>query len=130
MKRGEAKKFRQAATYAAGLIPEEHADEHAEIFLPWMTGTAYTTGDKRRYAEHVYKCVQGHTSQADWTPDKTPALWVRCSEPGVEFPEWVQPTGAHDAYMTGDKVTYQEKHYISEVDNNIWQPGVYGWKEV
>ena len=46
-----------------------------------------------------------------------------------EWPEWVQPTGAHDAYNTGDKVTHNGVKYISDVDANVWEPGVYGWSE-
>ena len=82
---------------------------------------------KIRYENLLYKCVQAHTSQADWTPDKVPALFVRTSV--EEWPEWVQPTGAHDAYSKGDKVSYQQKHWISQIDGNVWAPPTY-WSEV
>ena len=78
----------------------------------------------------LYKCVQEHTSQADWTPDVAVSLWSKTSDPAEEYPEWSQPIGSHDAYNTGDKVTYNKKHWISTCDNNVWQPGVYGWNEV
>ena len=81
-----------------------------------------------QYEGTLYKCVQGHTSQADWTPPVTPALWTAVSID--EYPAWVQPTGAHDAYSKGDKVTHNSKHWTSDVDNNTWEPGVYGWTEV
>ena len=48
----------------------------------------------------------------------------------IEFPEWRQPTGAHDAYSKGDKVSHNGKHWVSDVDGNVWEPGVYGWSEV
>lgn len=65
----------------------------------------------------------------DWAPDVAVSLWVSISDPAEEWPEWSQPVGAHDAYQTGDKVTYNGKHWISTADNNVWQPGVYGWAE-
>ena len=73
--------------------------------------------------------VQAHTSQAHWTPDQTPALFVKVSL--AEWPEWVQPTGAHDAYNTGDKVTYNGEHYVSLIDGNTWAPDAYpaGWEK-
>ena len=73
------------------------------------------------------KCVQAHTSQAGWTPDATPALQVVVSID--EYPEWVQPTGAQDAYAKGSKVTHNGKKWISSYDANVWEPGVYGWEE-
>ena len=82
-------------------------------------------GDRRRYNDLLYRCVQAHTSQADWTPPAVPALWVRTST--EEWPEWIQPTGAHDAYAKGDKVTHNGQHWVSDLDGNIWEPGVYGW---
>ena len=73
--------------------------------------------------------MQEHTSQEDWTPDITPALWTRIGDPAEEWPEWSQPIGAQDAYMAGDKVTYDGRHWVSTVDNNVWIPGIYGWEE-
>lgn len=48
---------------------------------------------------------------------------------GATFPEWVQPIGAHDAYAKGDKTSHNSKNWVSTVDNNVWEPGVYGWEE-
>lgn len=47
-----------------------------------------------------------------------------------EWPAWVQPTGAHDCYNTGDKVTYNGQHYVSKIDGNVWSPDAYpaGWE--
>ena len=96
------------------------------MFPMWAIGRAYATGDRVQHGGILYKCVQAHTSQADWTPDATPALWVVVSID--EYPEWVQPTGAHDAYNTGDKVSYKGKHYVCTIDGNAYAPDVYGWK--
>jgi len=90
----------------------------------------YTVGQIRRYKGTLYKCVQAHTSQADWTPDTAHSLWSKTSDPAEEWPEWVQPIGAHDAYSLGAKVSHKEKHWKSIVANNVWEPGVYGWEEV
>ena len=77
----------------------------------------------------MYKCVQAHTSQAGWEPDKAVSLWSAASDPAEEWPEWSQPVGAHDAYAKGDKVSHNGKHWTSTADANVWEPGVYGWTE-
>lgn len=100
-----------------------------QLFPQWGL-KQYATGDRVQYQERLYKCLQSHTAQSDWTPDTAVSLWVEVSDPSVEFPDWKQPTGAQDAYAKGDKVSYQGKHYISTVDNNVWMPTVYGWDEV
>lgn len=97
------------------------------MFPAWVVGKAYAVNDRVQQSGTLYKCIQAHTSQADWMPDATPALWVVVSID--EFPEWVQPTGAHDAYNTGDKVSYNGKHYVCTTDANTYAPDVYGWEE-
>ena len=61
--------------------------------------------------------------------DTAPSLWVGISDPAEEWPKWGQPVGAHDSYNTGDKVSHDGKHWISNTDGNVWEPGVYGWTE-
>lgn len=118
---------------ARTLVTDEFALQTMDMFPYWRTGLTITQDDitngKHRYQYNgkLYKCVQAHTTQADWTPDKTPALWVEVSLD--EFPEWKQPAGAHDAYKKGDKVTHNGKKWSSDVDANVWEPGVYGWSE-
>ena len=113
----------------SGAIDEVTATEHIDIFAEWEPNVAYTIGALRSYDSMLYKCVQAHTSQADWTPPTTPALWVKAGNPADEWPEWSQPIGAHDAYAAGDKVSHNSKHWISDVDANVWEPGIYGWTE-
>lgn len=119
---------------ARTLVTDEFALQTIDMFPYWRTGLTITQDDitngKHRYQYNgkLYKCVQAHTTQADWTPDKTPALWVEVSL--EEFPEWKQPAGSHDAYKKGDKVTHNGKKWSSDVDANVWEPGVYGWSEV
>lgn len=111
------------------IMPEEQQLKMAVLFDSWKIDTPYSVGIIVRYQENLYKCVQAHTSQADWTPSATPALWARISDPTQEWPEWIQPTGAHDAYAKGDKVSHNGKHWVSDVDGNVWEPGVSQWTE-
>lgn len=130
MRFSEATKLRHAIVEASHSLSDQTASEVPYLFNVWQTDTDYAAGDRVRYGMTLYKCVQGHTSQDNWTPDQTPALWARAYDPGEEWPEWVQPTGAQDAYMMGDKVSYDNKHWISTMDYNVYAPDVYGWEEV
>ena len=129
MKREHAYKLREMMHKAAISLADEDALEAVELFPAWVTDKAYEADERIRYGEKLYRCVQAHTSQSDWTPPDTPALWTEVSVD--EWPEWKQPTGAQDAYNKGDKVTFEGKHYISLMDANIWSPAVYpqAWEE-
>ena len=189
-------------------LDDETAVTVPSLFTPWKPGEAVNVGDRRYYATRLYKVVQAHTTQADWTPDKTPALWAVVGDPGQAgtiddpitaargmeyeyglyyfdpedgktylcerigeaeggkiilqylpheligqyfsaaesgeteepaepdtgdtYPEWVQPTGAHDAYNTGDRVTYNGRVYESTINGNVWSPDAYpqGWEDL
>lgn len=128
--RQHAYKLRKLIEQSATTLNDADALEGIELFPLWkaMPPMEYEVGDRTRYEEVLYKCVQAHTSQPSWTPDLTPALWTRVSID--EFPEWIQPTGVQDAYNTGDKVSHNEKHWVSTVNANVWEPGVYGWDEI
>lgn len=105
-------------------------DLDGEMFPEWNPDSyPYFAGERVRYNGLFYRCIQNHTSQVDWAPDKAVSLWVETSDPGDEWPEWKQPTGAHDAYNKGDKVSHQSKHWTSDIDANVFEPGVYGWTE-
>jgi hypothetical protein len=132
MRYSHALKLRDMMHKAAAALPDEDALEAVELFPVWQTDTAYEVGIRVRYGDKLYRCEQAHTSQADWTPPAVPALWTEVAKPG-EIPVWKQPTGAQDAYMTGDRVWYPERDtdvWVSTVDGNVWQPGVYGWDKV
>ena len=124
-----ARALRPYIEKAVVSLPDEDALQAVELFPQWVTGHAYAVGERLQYKNVLYRVVQAHTSQADWTPDKTPALFVVVSLD--EWPEFVQPTGAHDAYKKGDKVTFEGKHYISLIDGNVYSPAAYpaGWQE-
>ena len=130
MKKSKLILLRAMIEKGAVSLPDEDALEAVELFPAWAVETAYGAQTRVRYDGKLYRCEQAHTSQTGWEPDKTPALWTEVAEPG-EIPVWRQPTGAQDAYQTGDKVWYPEKDttvYVSTMDNNVWEPGVYGWE--
>ena len=130
MKREHAYKLRELLHKASASLPDEDALEAVELFPVWGAGIAYETDQRIRYEDKLYRCVQAHTSQTGWEPPAVPALWTEVAKPG-EIPVWKQPTGAQDAYMAGDKVHYptaDDAVYVSTVDNNVWEPGVYGWE--
>ena len=112
----------------AGTIDAVTAGEHMALFAPWAYPANYSAGQLRSYQGKLYKCLQAHTSQADWTPDTAVSLWVSVSDPAEQWPDWSQPVGAHDAYAMGDKVSHNGKHWTSTADANAWEPGVYGWE--
>lgn len=109
-------------------VDDETALTGKELYPVWAENISVSVNDRYQYNDKLYKCVQAHTTQADWTPNATPALWVEVSLD--EFPEWKQPAGAHDAYAKGDKVKHNGKKWESTADANVWEPGVYGWSEI
>ena len=126
MTRAKAMQLRQLIEQLAVTLDDETALTGVELFPAWVVGKAYAVGDRAQYNGTLYKCVQAHTSQTDWMPSTTPALWKTVSLD--EYPEWVQPTGAHDAYNIGDKVTYNGQHYVCTSNANVYAPDVYGWQ--
>lgn len=128
--RAKARQLRRLIEQTSATLTDTEALEGVELFPMWKTATAYSVGDRVQYEGKLYKCLQAHTSQDDWTPDTAVSLWVEVSDPSIEYPDWKQPVGAQDAYMKGDKVSHLEKHWVSDVDYNTWEPSVYGWSEV
>ena len=125
----KAEEIRKAINKFAENQTDETLIDNKSAFRLWSgNGLEVEAGEIYLYNDELYRVVQNHTTQNDWTPDKTPALYTKISV--EEFPQWRQPTGAQDAYKKGDKVTYDNKHWISTADNNVWQPGVYGWDEI
>lgn len=111
-------------------LSDEDALAVAALFPTWASkiGSEVAVGERLWYDGKLYKVVQAHTATDLWTPDHTPALYTEISI--EEWPEWVQPTGAQDAYNRGDKVTFEGAHYVSLIDGNVYSPAVYpaGWE--
>ena len=117
-----------------GDIDDVTASEHRDLFIQWISGVDYNVGDLRLFGEgedqKLYRCVQAHTSQEGWKPNVAVSLWSATSDPTEEWPQWSQPIGAHDVYAVGAKVSHNDLHWVSIVDNNVWEHGSYGWEQV
>lgn len=125
-----ARQLRKQIESLAETLEDESALQVIELFPNWTTDISYEVGARVRYNDILYKCLISHTSQETWTPDVSPSLWTRVLIPDPEtIPEWIQPDSTNP-YMTGDKVTHNNKTWISTIDNNVWEPGVYGWDEI
>ena len=137
-----AREARAAMVAARTYVPEEVAIKNAVMFDPWNpNGVNYTAktdaapADIVRGADGIlYRCIGAHTSQASWSPEVSPSLWVRIDDPEIEWPEWRQPTGATDAYAKDAKVTHNGKRWVSGIEANTYEPGGEGigeniWKE-
>lgn len=119
------------AQIQAQSLTDEQALSVQNIYPAWDgNGVAYTADYKVVYNGTLYKCLQAHTSQSDWAPNTAASLWARVliTDPDVVL-EWEQPDSTN-GYSAGDKVTHNSKIWESLVDNNVWEPGVYGWTEV
>lgn len=131
-----AEQLRKALQMFAATLTDEQAMEVATIYPVWETGRAYAVDDIVSYGTNsvgdpqLYRVVQAHTSQADWTPDSVPALYDAFGLDDTGYPVWSQPTGAHDAYNAGDIVSYNGTLYRSLIDGNAWSPDAYpaGWE--
>lgn len=126
----EATELRQELNEIVSTMTDEEAVERAILFSNWVSGKAYSVGDRVRYGGRIFKVLQAHTSQDDWTPSRAPSLFaeVLTNEDG-EPQEWVQPSSTNP-YLTGDKVIYNGLVYQSLIDNNVWSPADYpdGWQ--
>lgn len=130
MTRFEARKYRRAIETGSQSLPDVTALEVAELFPDWNSTDSYEVDQRVRYDDVLYRCLQAHTAQADWTPVAAPSLWAKVLIPDSNvIPEWEQPDSTNP-YMTGDKVKHNGKTWVCTCDNNVWEPGVYGWSEV
>jgi len=131
--RGESiKRFFQLAAQSMEL-PEEQSMEIADLYPAWEPDKRYTVGTIVKYGlnqdgeTQLYCVVQEHTSQSSWTPENTPSLFKGIGFTSAGVPIWTQPQGAHDAYANGDTVSHGGSIWVSDINGNVWEPGVYGW---
>ena len=124
-----AEHLRRALQMFAATLGEEQAMEIAAVYDEWQQDKQYAKGVYLTYGTNgvgdpqLYKVAQAHTSQADWTPDKTASLYTPIGLDDSGYPIWSQPTGAHDAYNTGDVVDYGGTLYESLINGNTTVPG-------
>ena len=130
MTRSKAQAFANALVKLRDSATDEQAIEVAVLYPAWKVNTEYAVGARLVYSDVLYKVLQTHVSQADWTPDVAVGLFAKVlvADDGTPL-AWVQPDSTNP-YMTGDKVVHNEKTWVSTVDNNVWEPGVYGWDEI
>lgn len=134
----QAKAIREAMDVAGALLDDEKALECVRLYRPWEVGKDYVADGFLTYGVNgvgdpqLYKVIQSHTSQADWTPDTAVSLFKSIGLDDSGYPVWAQPTGAHDAYNTGDIVNYNGTLYQSLIDGNVYSPDEYpaGWEVV
>lgn len=126
-----AQKLRGYIEKAAVSLTDEEALDAVQLYPSWQNNHEYATiGERVRYDGVLYKVLQAHTSQSGWTPPQAPSLFAKVLIPDASvIPEWEQPDSTNP-YMQGDKVTHNDKTWESNIDNNVWEPGVYGWSEV
>lgn len=130
MTRNEAKAFIEAFVKLRNLATDEMSLEVPNLYPEWKGwGTAYKTGQRVLHEGVLYKVLQDHVSQTEWTPTDAPSLFAKVLIPTDEIPAWEQPDSTN-AYMIGDKVTYEGKTYVSIMDNNVWKPTEYGWEVI
>ena len=115
------------------VIKPADALDNASMFPVWAEsiGRRADPGSYWRHGDKLYRvnAGQGHTIQAGWSPGKAASLFSMAANPADKWPEWIQPTGAHNAYAKGTKVEHNGKRWVSTADGNVWAPGVYGWEE-
>ena len=126
-----ARKLRPFIEKAAAFLDDVDALEAVDLFPNWDDDShEYKVDDRVKFEGTLYRCLQAHTSQAGWTPVAASSLWAKVLIPDPDVvPDWEQP-GSTNPYMKGDKVKFNDKVWVSTIDNNVWQPGVYGWEEV
>lgn len=126
----EALLYKSLINKIAENLDDIEAAKAPLLFEQWAVNKEYTVDNRVCYNNVLYKVLQAHTSQATWTPETATSLYTKILIPDPTIiPDWEQPSSTNP-YMTGDKVRHNEKIWISIIDNNVWEPGIYGWEEV
>lgn len=130
----EQERAQESIKTAITYLTDDQALTVQELYPTWLPSRSYNAGERYRYNGALYKCLQDHNGQADWTPDAAPSLWARVliAEPDV-VPVWIQPDSTNP-YSKGDRVMHSGKQWESLIDGNVWEPGTAGtetlWKEI
>lgn len=125
-----AYELRQTIEDLSANLDDKTALDNTELFPGWDFDGEYAVGERVRYAGRLFVCLQAHKAQVKWNPADAPSLWTLVLIPDPEvIPEWIQPESTNP-YKLNDKVKHNGKTWISTVDNNVWEPGVYGWDEI
>ena len=123
-------KLRPYIEKAAIALDDADAIEAVQLFPQWNDSAQYEAGDRVRFQNILYRCLQNHIAQPTWSPIAAPSLWAKVLIPDPDvIPDWEQPDSTNP-YQIGDKVRFDGKVYESVIANNVWAPNVYGWREV
>lgn len=130
MKRHEAELYRRQMVGGAKDLSDTEALKVPMLYDRWQAGKDYEIGLRLYHEGRLYKVLQAHTSHEAYTPDIAVSLYaeVLIPDPSV-IPEWVQPDSTNP-YMKGDKVRHNGKVWISDIDYNVYEPGIAGWSEI
>jgi len=127
MTKKEAQAFIDDFIKLRKLATDEMSLQVPKLYPTWKAGERYTVGQRVLFKETLYKVLQEHVSRENWYPNVAVSLFAKVLIPDANvIPEWEQPNSTNP-YMSGDKVACNGKTWISKIDNNVWQPGVYGW---
>lgn len=119
------------------VTDESQMMEVADLYPSWNdllsskkeypAGTIFKWGENADGETQLWSFISAYTPQEIYTPDVDISHYkkVGISEEGI--PLWTQPLGATDAYMLGDEVSHNDEIWVSDYDNNVWEPGVFGW---
>ena len=130
MTKKKALAIAKAIVNVRNVITDEQALTVTDLYPEWEIDKAYQLNERIMYNGVMYRVLISHTSQVDWAPDVASSLFAKVLIPSEDtIYDWVQPDSTNP-YMTGDKVKHNDKVWVSIVDNNVWEPGVYGWEEV
>lgn len=114
----------------AQMLNDEDALQVKTIYPEWNAEASYELNEKVLFLQVLYKCTIAHDAQVGWEPVSATSLWAKVLIPDETIiPAWEQPDSTNP-YMTGDKVMHNDKTWVSDIDNNVWEPGVYGWTEI
>ena len=127
----KARELRALIEKAVQSLDDKDALECVCLYEKWNgDGVQYTAGQRVQDDGILYTVLQAHTSQPDWKPADAPSLFAKVLIPDpTVVPEWEQPDSTNP-YAKGDKVAHNGKTWVSDIDGNVWEPGVYGWTEV
>lgn len=129
MRLSEARRYRRAIEKSSASLPDEELLEVPNLAPVWESTGSYDAGDRVTYEGILYRCLQSHTAQEGWTPTAAPSLWAKVLIPEEDtIPEWEQPESTN-GYAKGDRVRHNGLVWVSVLDDNVWEPGVYGWEE-
>ena len=124
---------KMAVKQARQITDDTEALEVKMLFKQWdkQIDKPLEVGEYIQYQDVLYKVLQAHTVQEAWTPTNAPSLFAKVliDPTGETILDWEQPDSTNP-YMKGDKVIHNGKTYVCTIDNNVWEPGVYGWEEI